>query len=106
MKIGTDVNLWTCRAEGYLMMEFNSKKLVVKGELQKNVTCRFTATFGYLSHKDSGAPLYPGMTHDELYRVDTYQDWDCLVETYQRHKPGIDSFAETDKQVNFDNPTP
>ena len=44
MKIGTDMSLAVCKREGYLIMEYVGKgpdKLMVKGELQKEVYCNF-----------------------------------------------------------------
>ena len=41
MRIGTDVSLETCRKEGYLMMEFKKRELIVKGDLQKDINVEF-----------------------------------------------------------------
>ena len=42
MRIGTDLCLKECRKEGYLMMDFKKRELIIKKELQKDVTIKFT----------------------------------------------------------------
>jgi hypothetical protein len=63
MKIGTDVSLNVCKAEGYMIMEYAGRgedKLMAKGELQKEVRCEFYTYYpsycleekGYLTFED------------------------------------------------------
>jgi len=103
MKIGTDINLSTCRAEGYLMMEFNKNKLIKKGKLVQDCDVNFKATLGYLSHDENGKPLYPSESNN--YQLNVSMCWNDVCEIYKDKKAAIDSFAETDKHINFDNPT-
>ena len=107
MKIGTDVNLWTCRAEGYLMMEYNSRKLIKKGVLQKDVAVTFTATAGYHSHNAEGHALNNEYTRaNGVLAVDVDMCWDDVMELYEQHREGISRFAgHTECAPNFDNPT-
>lgn len=41
MKIGTDISLNVCKHEGYMIMEYVSRELLVKGKLQKDARCEF-----------------------------------------------------------------
>lgn len=99
--IGQDVNLATCRAEGYLMMDFNRNKLFKKGVLQKEQCVRFKATAGYLTHDENGKPLDIGT---KLY-VDSVLSWNDLMEIFERYKDEITSFADyANCNPNFENP--
>jgi hypothetical protein len=106
MKIGTDISLAECRAEGYGMIEFNKSKLLKKGILQKDTPVRYFRTFGYLSHDEKGRPLELGMMKAELYITDTLISWNDLIEIYEPRKEGIDNFADFKNcPLNWDNPT-
>ena len=105
MKIGTDINLWTCRAGGYLMMEYNKNKLLKKGILQKDVYVRFTATSGYLAWNENGKLLPPQLRKTDSYVLDTEFCWNDLVEMYEADKKGIDSFCGYENCIpDFENP--
>ena len=106
MKIGSDVSLHVCRAEGYLMMEYTKNKLFKKGVLQKDVYVRFTATGGYLAWNANGKLLPPQMRKTDAYILDVSLCWDDLIEIYEYNKKGIDSLCDYEHcKPNFDSPS-
>jgi hypothetical protein len=82
--IGLDVSLDVCKAEGYMMLDFDKE---------------FTPdeSFRVFSH-------YPEYTGLPGLRVDTLVTFNELVDWYKQNKKSCDSYAETDKYINFDNP--
>lgn len=49
MRVGTDVSIQCCIEEGYMMADYNSRKLYKRGELQPGHEVRFLAHLpGYL----------------------------------------------------------
>lgn len=86
--IGTDLSLDVCKAEGYMMMQYDARKKFNKDEYYR--------LFNY----------YPEYCEDVAGTMltDTMQNWSNLVEIYEQHKEGINSFAETDQHVNFNDP--
>lgn len=105
MKIGTDINLYTCRAEGYLMMEFNSKKLAKNGKLDKDCYVRFTATSGYLAWNNDGKLLPPQLRKTDAYILDVSYNFNDLINMYYQNKKGIDSCCDYENcKPDFENP--
>lgn len=87
MLVGTDVSIEVCKNEGYLYVNFNTK------EFKKDKEYRVMRKF----------PIW-----DELkgqYHTDVFVSWNDVVELYLEDKSSIDDFAETNKYVNFENPT-
>jgi hypothetical protein len=106
MKIGIDINLSVCRAEGYLMMEFNSKKLVKNGKLDKDCYVRFTATSGCLAWNDNGKLLPPQLRKTDAYILDVQYTFNDLLELYEQNKANIDSCCDYGNcKPDFENPT-
>ena len=106
MKIGSDVSLHVCRAEGYLIMEYTKNKLFKKGILQKDVYVRFTATSGYLAWNDNGKLLPPQLRKADAYILNVGLCWDDLIEIYEYNKKGIDSLCDYEHcKPNFDSPS-
>jgi hypothetical protein len=91
MKIGTDVSIAECRREGYLVMEFEVKKLFPKGRkkpMDKTAAVNFTYSNPH-RWNDSGKPM-PGIPRDELFYLDTWLSYGDLLELYIPHKDEID----------------
>ena len=86
--IGTDVSLQTCKAEGYTMIQYDARK-----RFNQDAYYRI---FDYYPEYCEG--VAGNIMHDTEY---TFNE---LVERYDSQKKGLDSFAETHKYVNFDNP--
>lgn len=96
MIIGTDSSLAECRAEGYMMIEFNKRSLVKKRVLQQDCYVRAFRTRGYLPHNEEGKPPYV---------TDTLISWADAVAIYISHKNALDNFVGTNKIINFENPS-
>lgn len=91
MKIGTDVDFGTCRAEGYLMMEYKKRELISKGVLNPNTAVRFFAHYpDYCLEEIYGTPNPVGiktiLTDIDLSANDV---WGLYLED----KESIDSFC-------------
>ena len=86
--IGTDVNLDVCKAEGYTMIQFDARK--------KFNPDMYYRIFAY----------YPEDIEDFKGEINTDVNYTFneLVELYEKYKESINSFAETDKYINFTNP--
>ena len=71
--IGTDVSLDVCKGEGYMMMNtLGDKKLDV----------------------DKSYPVFSYWPGTDTLDVDTTYSWKDALEKYERHKTGIDRFAD------------
>jgi len=90
MVIGLDVNNDVNIAEGYMMCEYDARK-----KFTKETPVRF---FAYLPEylKDEGI---------EGLDIDVELTFNELEEMYFENKNSIDSFAETNNHVDFNNPT-
>lgn len=86
--IGTDINIETCIAEGYTMVKFDARK-------KFNVNTEYQILEYY--------PEYCEGIAGQI-RTDIYYSFNELLELYNNHKKGVNSFAETDKYVNFKDP--
>jgi len=94
MKIGTDVNLYTCRAEGYTVIEFKVADLFPNGRkagIDKTHPVHVTQSFPE-RWTDSGKPQ-TGYEKHELYALDTYIDWKSAFGLYRQFEQGINKFA-------------
>lgn len=89
MILGTDVNLDTCKEEGYLMVEFDENI-----EFNKDTEYYLFSYYGY---------QIPS-SFDKLY-VDCSYSFNQLVELYNKNKDSINSCCDTESNVNFINPT-
>ena len=90
MKIGTDINISTCRCEGYTVIEFNKRDLFKGGKLDKGHSVAVTISFPD-SWNDSGRPMIGAEL--PLYSTDTWIDWNSAFELYQDNQEGIDSLC-------------
>lgn len=91
MRIGTDVSLETCRKEGYLMMEFKKRELIVKGELQKDVNVEFIQHYpDYVLKEMYGSEKPVGVT---TIMTSIYLDANDVWSAYQEDKESIDKCA-------------
>lgn len=88
MIIGTDISLSVCKAEGYLMIEFNGRKKFDRKEYYR-----------VFAH----APDYLDL--DNKIILDTLVSFDDLKEVYDRFAEDLNSFAETSTHVDFEKPT-
>ena len=86
--IGTDINLDVCKAEGYTMIQFDARKKFTK-DMQIRV-------FDY-------CPEYCEEIGGQIM-TDTNYSFRELEKLYKKHEAGLNSFAETNKFINFDNP--
>lgn len=85
--IGIDCSLDVCKAEGYMMVQYDARK-------KFNPDMEYRAMAHY--------PQFQIATDD--LRTDEMVSFNRLKELYLEDKASIDSFAETDKFVDFDNP--
>jgi hypothetical protein len=92
--IGTDICLDECKNEGYLMVQYDARK-----KFDINTEYRVFAYYPEYSIEDSEG----GIGDNEL-AIDTYASFSELLGIYNKYKSELNSFAETDKAVNFDNP--
>lgn len=83
LTIGTDVDLDTCKAEGYLMLDYSEDDLVDGTTTIKDKNTCFRV-YAY-------APDYCEEIKDEII-VDTEVSIDGLWEWYLENKEGVDSF--------------
>lgn len=88
--IGTDMSLDVCKQEGYLMVKFDNSKEFDRSE-NYNV-------FAYM-------PAYATEGTKPEKIVDTFVSFDELAITYLRNRERINSFADTDSNVDFNSPT-
>lgn len=88
--IGTDISLDVCKSEGYMMCIYDENKLFSSDEYYTLLYY----TPDYLCNDDEREPIFK----------DTYTFYQ-LFQRYNKCKTAIDKFAETNKNVNFDNPT-
>ena len=103
MRIGTDMSLATCRAEGYLMMEFKKRELITKGKLNRDVWVTFLATGGYVTHDENGYPLEIGT---KMW-LEVGHTFNSLMELYEQYKESIDSmcgYSTEDRQRELADP--
>lgn len=80
MRIGMDVSIECCRAEGYMVMDYPVHAFKAS---PTTVDCRFTRSI----------PEYArdGFIGEKIIMVDIMLNWEDLFETYLEHKSGIDS---------------
>lgn len=108
MKIGTDMNLRTCYAEGYLMMEFKKRELFpkhLKGKMDKDCWVNFTATGADYTHTENGYPKRPGSCRADLLFIDVGLTFNILMEMYEPRKEAINQFSGiTHEERGLDNP--
>ena len=101
MKIGTDISLSECKREGYTMIEFKVRELYPNGRkngINKDHYVSVTEHYpDYIIEEDA---FYKG-----LLMTDTIMSWDDALESYLSHEDGMNSSCETDKFINFENPT-
>lgn len=90
--IGTDVSIEVCKNEGYLMLDWNPS-IPFDPETPYNVYAFYP---DYIREEFN--------ISDETKMLDTFISFNALLEIYDRHKEGVNSFAETDETVNFKNP--
>lgn len=89
--IGTDISIDVCKAEGYMMADTN-------GEIKPDPKQYYRVFCYYPEYVDAPNPENPA--------TDTLISWENLKETYQRHKKGIDSYADDmPETMNTDQPT-
>jgi hypothetical protein len=89
MRIGTDVSLDVCRAEGYLMMDYKKRELFVNGVFQKDCYVRFiTHAPGYILEEMHGTSRPVGVKTISLDVELTAQD---VWERYREYWKAIDS---------------
>jgi hypothetical protein len=80
MRIGTDVSIQTCRAEGYMVMDYRVRDFK---KAPTTTDCRLTRSipdycrFGYIGEK--------------IIRLDIMLNYNDLFELYKDNKNGIDS---------------
>jgi hypothetical protein len=86
--IGIDVSLDVCKAEGYTMIQFDARKKFNPDQQYR--------IFEYYPEYCEG---YGGKL-----KADTLCSFNDLRELYERHEKGCNSFAETNKFVNFETP--
>ena len=79
--IGTDVNLDTCKEEGYMMMKYDGRK-----PFKPDTSVIIFRYFPEYIRQEMGIK---GAGDKMWTRLDTLDVW----EVYQSHKAGIDSFA-------------
>ena len=103
MKIGTDYNLYTCRAEGYTIIEFKKRELFKGGKLDKDFMVRVTKSWPS-GWTEGGKPRMDSL-HD-LYILDEYISWNDAYCVYIEHKEMIDSVCDIESNpINFGSPT-
>jgi hypothetical protein len=79
MRIGTDVSIGTCRAEGYMVMDYPVHAF---RRDPQNTECRFTRSI----------PEWARKVTDPIIEIDTELNYKDLYEMYKERKSGIDSF--------------
>lgn len=86
--IGTDISLDVCKAEGYMMIQFDARKKFKKDE-----------EYRIFAH----APDYIEELKNEVL-IDVFYSFNELLEMYEEDKESINNCCETDKHINFDSP--
>ena len=92
MKLGTDVNIWTCRAEGYPVIEYKKNDLFKAGELDKDCQVRVTVSNPH-NWTNEGKPII-GHTSKELWLVNDTVCFSALVEIFEGYGDNIKSFCD------------
>lgn len=91
MKIGTDVDMSTNIAEGYMIMEFKKRELITKGKLNREVYVRFYKHCpDYVLFEMYGTDKLVGQP---TIMEDTTLSAEDVWETYLEDKDSIDSFC-------------
>ena len=80
--IGTDISLDVCKAEGYLMMEFDARK-----KFSPTRQYKFIAYYPEYIRIES---IY----ESDQYMVNTEASLSYIWEYYSKHKTDIDEFAD------------
>jgi hypothetical protein len=93
--IGTDGSLDTCKSEGYLMVQFEKKEPFDRASYY-NVF----ALYPEYIRKESAIPI---KKNERI--VDAYVSFNDLEKIYLDNKKGLDSFADTGTNINFESPT-
>ena len=103
MKIGTDVSLETCRAEGYMVIEFAVRELYPNGRkngIDKDCLVNCTKSYPDYIRKEQGWGV-----GDPVIMLDVDYSWNDLMELYLKHKKGIDSLIGASYDVETIEPT-
>ena len=101
MRIGTDVNLWTCRSEGYPQIEFAKTKLLKKGKLDKDHYVRVVTTNPECYDDNGRYKIGSG----EAYHLDTLISFNDAKEIFDNQGDGIKKFCDFENcPIEFDNP--
>ena len=91
MKLGTDVDMQTNIKEGYMIMDFKKRELIVKGILQKDVHVEFYRHYpDYILEEIYGTTNPIGVVRIIQSDVITAQD---VWGKYQEHKEAVDKFC-------------
>ena len=101
MKIGIDISIVECRRNGYPVIEFKKRELIKNGILQKD--CYVNVTISNPEEwYDNGKVKFNGEFNH--FMTDCNVTWNDVLEQYNDDKKSIDSFAETEKNIDFQNP--
>ena len=87
MRIGTDVSIQTCIAEGYLMMNYKKKELFTNGKINKEVDCQFITHLPDYVKEEMGWKV-----GDNSIDMNVSLNANDIWELYLDNKSGIDSF--------------
>ena len=99
IELGTDISIETCKKEGYLIIEY------FEGEDFDPYECYRIKQYAPSYIKDELLDTYVKDGNDILITDTSMYNFIDLKELYLEYKEKIDNFAETDKTVNFENPT-
>ncbi len=94
MRIGMDVSIQTCRAEGYMVMDY---PVYAFKKDPLNTECIFTNSLPEYSRE--------GYIGEKIIIVEEHYTYNDLFEMYLERKEDIDSFVGF-KREKLDNPTP
>jgi hypothetical protein len=86
--IGTDISLDVCKAEGYMMIQFDARKKFKKDE-----------EYRIFAH----APDYIEELKNEVL-IDVFYSFNELIEMYEEDKKSIDQCCGTERDLDFNNP--
>ncbi|RLA62118.1 MAG: hypothetical protein DRQ78_08280 [Epsilonproteobacteria bacterium] len=97
MRIGTDISIEVCRAEGYMVMDYPVH------DFRKNsctTDCRFTKSYPDYIREEMGWSV-----GQPIMILDVYLNWEDLYEMYLENKESIDHFIGGE-YFETNNPSP
>jgi hypothetical protein len=106
IRIGIDVDIRTCREEGYPVALLKSKKNIDQLDPEKNIHLTISDPEMWPDGINKACTWASGIGSIDLYRIDSYFSFNDLKEQFLDRGEGIKSFCDFDNcPIELENPS-